>query len=224
MTRILSYNFPAVNNSLSVICATQDTAGAGNLILNGDFVEPITGTMSFKNRGYSRNVSFTLAGNASVDIKGTENGVIIEENGLVIGGGILVYSANTYDTITSITVDQAVIGISVGGGLLGFFGPLGGVLSGDGFPFWTVSVLAIDAGFTGTPQFNLYGSLNNLVNTDTYASLIFRQIVAAYGQGGNPFQAPKYASQFDTFNQLIVELILDDPADGINFAYTNLVK
>ena len=135
MSRILGYNFPSVNNSLSAICALQNTIGADDLILNGGFVDHVTGLMSFKNKGYSRNVSFSsVADNSGVNfsIVGTENGVVVTETGAnaIVGPNNSpvngpVYSAKTYDTITSISTDGAVNGIEVGGGGLGYFGPLG---------------------------------------------------------------------------------------------------
>jgi hypothetical protein len=220
MTRILKYNFPSVNNTISAVCALQDVAGPGNLLLNGAFVEPVTGVMSFKNRGYSRSVSFTsgndLSG-ANFSIVGMENGVVVTENAIVGPDNETVFSNKTYDTITSITVDQAVIGIQVGGGRLGYFGPLGGSAGATGFPVWGVSVVPIAIPFVGRVQYSVYGSLDNTGNTSSYQDLITKKILLDYGEGNNPFTAPTHTSAFSPSNLLVIEIVIDDGGAGADF-------
>lgn len=217
--RIFSYNFPSVNKSLSAVCALQDTLGAEDLILNGTFVDPVTGIMSFKNRGYSRSLSFDLAGNALVDIKGTENGVIVEENALAIGGGVIVYSVKTYDTITSISVDQAVVGIRVGGGLLSNFGPLGGNFGAGGFPVWGISVTPIAIDFAGTISYSIYGSLNNIINTYRYQDLIDNKILLDM-DGLLNVGAPAHSISFSPSNQLLITIAITEDGAGENDEFT----
>lgn len=226
MARILSYNFPSVNKSLSAVCAVQNTAGAADLILNGNFVDPVTGGMSFKNKGYSRSVSFSsVANNSAVhfSIVGTENGVVVEENAIAgpnnspVNGP--VFSAKTYDTITSISVDMAVNGIEIGGGLLGCFGPLGGNAGVPGFPVWAVSVTPIDTMFLGTIKYSIHGTLNNIINTYRYQDLIDNFILLDM-DGNTGVIAPNHSISFGPSTQLLITTEIDDDDNGLNDEFT----
>ena len=222
MARILRYNFSSVNKSLSAVCAVQDLLGAGDLILNGDFVDPVTGVMSFKNKGNSRSVSFTSANDlsaATFSIVGMENGVEVIENAITGPNGGSVFSDKTYDTITSISVDMAVAGIQVGGGLLGYFGLFGGNVGVPGFPVWAVSVTPIDTLFVGNITYSIYGTLNNIINTYTYQDLIDKKILLDM-DGITDFIAPGHSISFSPSNQLLIKTVILDDGNGLGDEFT----
>jgi hypothetical protein len=125
MSVSLKYVFPVANTS--DVCALQTTAGAANLILNGNLANPISNQVSFISNGYSRSVSLTSTVNLSgvnFTIIGTQNGVSVSQT--VAGPNNNTIYANpttvVYDTITSISVSGAVAtGVSIGTGYTGFF-------------------------------------------------------------------------------------------------------
>ncbi len=116
--RPVSITWPAP--STTSICALQNTAGAANLVLNGPLTTGYpTPSVTFPN--YSRTVSFTSLNDLSGDnftITGTYLGNTQSE---VLAGpnNDTVYSTKLYDSITSISVNAAVNGISVGTGTTG---------------------------------------------------------------------------------------------------------
>jgi len=121
MSRYLNYTFPVANNL--DVCALQNTAGAANLILNGNLADRVTNQVSFIDRGYSRSISLTSANNlAAVNftISGIQNGVLITE---VLAGpnSNTVYSVQIYDKIYSIATSGLVNQVRAGTGHLGFF-------------------------------------------------------------------------------------------------------
>lgn len=121
MSRHLNYIFPVANTS--DVCALQDTAGAANLVLNGDLANQVTNQVSFIDNGYSRSISLTSANDlAAVNftISGIQNGVLITEV-LVGPNANTVYSVQIYDKIYSIATSGAVNQVQVGTGFLGFF-------------------------------------------------------------------------------------------------------
>lgn len=121
MARYLRYVFPAANNL--DVCALQNTAGAANLVLNGNLANQVTNQVSFIDRGYSRSISLTSANNLggiNFTIQGIQNGVLITEV-LVGPNNNTVYSVQIYDKIYSIATSAAVNQVRAGTGFLGFF-------------------------------------------------------------------------------------------------------
>lgn len=119
--RYLTYTFPAGN--ITDICQTQNIAGAGNLSLNGNLVNPVGSKVDFLSHGYSRSISLTSANNllaVTFIITGIQNGQIISE---VLTGpnATTKYGDEIYDVITSIVSSGAANGISIGTGHSGYF-------------------------------------------------------------------------------------------------------
>lgn len=166
MPRKLSYIFPAGNTQ--DICATQQqNVGDGALILNGNLVDPLTHTVSFMTRGYSRQVSITSTNDLSAinfTVKGTQNGVPITE---IIGGpggpaNPTVYTDETFDIVTSITPSAPIVTpntVSVGTGWKGFF-PLITINPWPKEINYSISVSPLVAG--SAAQAAVYGSLDKL--------------------------------------------------------------
>jgi hypothetical protein len=120
MSRIFSYTFPACN--IEDVCKIQALTGAGNLILNGNLSNQITGEVSFIDNGYSRSISITSNQNltgVNFTINGTQNGVAVSQT--VAGpNNTTVYYNPDYDVITSISSGAAAANVAIGSGLKGF--------------------------------------------------------------------------------------------------------
>ncbi len=165
-SRSLHYVFPAGNSQ--DVCLTQVTAGAQNLLFNGNLANSIDSQVSFISYGYSRSISITSIANlAAVNftITGFQNGVAVSE---VLAGpnNTTIYGAVIYDVITSITASGAtgVNGVSIGTGYLGFFPLIGINLEKDILNY----SLSTAAETVGTINTTIYGTLNNIVNSKTY--------------------------------------------------------
>ncbi len=120
MSRLLSYTFPVGN--ASDVCSAQTFVAAGTLALNGNLSNSIHSEVSFLSRGYSRSISITSADATprSFVITGFQNGVPINET-LNKPTAATVYSVEIYDVVTSVSVNGAIVGVSVGTGFSGFF-------------------------------------------------------------------------------------------------------
>lgn len=121
MSRYLRYVFPIANNL--DVCALQTTAGAANLVLNGNLANQVTNQVSFIDRGYSRSISLTSANNlagVNFTISGIQNGVLLTEV-LVGPNANTVYSVQIYDKIYSIATSNVANQVSAGTGYTGFF-------------------------------------------------------------------------------------------------------
>lgn len=115
MAKPVVYRWPAADED--GICLSQTTVNAGNLVLNGALVS--NGVVSFV--GIYRTVSLTSANNLSTEnftITGTLNGELVNET-IVGPNNNTVYTTQLFDSITSISVDNGVVGISVGTGNTG---------------------------------------------------------------------------------------------------------
>lgn len=118
MSRPVSQYWPAPNEA--AVAALQDLTAPGALVLNGTFSKP---GVTFSFPGMNRSVSLTSENDLSeanfTIVGATSSGVAVEE---VMAGpnGDTVQSVNSYHTITSITCDSAVDGISVGSGQTGY--------------------------------------------------------------------------------------------------------
>lgn len=131
--------FPTAN--IQAVCKTQNVAGAGSLILNGKYVSnyiPTAGNLiagsnsafSWTNKvsaqfpGFSSVVSIASINDLSADhftISGFLDGFPVSETriGPVGLGGpnpVLVYTTQLFSIVTSVTVDAAVNGVSIGTG------------------------------------------------------------------------------------------------------------
>jgi hypothetical protein len=121
MLRYLTYTFPAGNTS--DVCKTQNTAGAGNLILNGNLANSIGSEVNFLSQGYSRSLSIDSANDLSgvtFTIKGTQNGelITVETAG---PNATTKYVDDVFDVVTSISVSAVANDIRIGTGAKGYF-------------------------------------------------------------------------------------------------------
>lgn len=119
MSKPVVYNWPAANTT--AICALQDTAGAANLILNGSLIVPNYLSPIAVFVGISRTVSLTSLNNLAASnftISGTLNGQAVSETRAGPNNNT-VYTTQLFDSVTSVSVNGAVNGISVGSGTTG---------------------------------------------------------------------------------------------------------
>jgi hypothetical protein len=109
------------------ICATQNTAGAGNLLLNGTVYQnaqkQALNITSVPFQDVARNVSITSDEDLSAinfTVSGVLNGVPISET-RAGPSATTVYTTQIFDSITSVSVNGAVggNGVNIGSGLLG---------------------------------------------------------------------------------------------------------
>jgi hypothetical protein len=176
MSRFLSYTFPAGN--ATDVCTPQTIGAAGNLILNGNLANPLTGNISFTNKGYSRGISITSTSNltgVNFTISGTQNGVQISTT--VAGpNNTISYPVDgngnqlIFDVITSISVNGAIANnVSIGSGWQGFF-PLIGINLEREVINYTLTV----ASLTGNNNtISLFGTLDNIANNgSTYLNTV----------------------------------------------------
>lgn len=116
------YTWDAQN--LNAICALQNTAGAGNLILNGTGIvsNADNGFPAFTYASVSRTISLTSANNlsgANFTITGIYRGSAQSET--IAGPNANTVETTVYfDSVTQVSVNGAVNGIQVGTGTTGF--------------------------------------------------------------------------------------------------------
>lgn len=122
MSKPQVYNWLAVDEE--AICATQDAAGAGSLIINGtlsNFESGLIPSVTFI--GISRTVSINSDNDLHLvhfDVFGTYNGEPVSQLNITGPDGTgPVYTTVVFDTVTSVTVDGAANGIKVGSGTTG---------------------------------------------------------------------------------------------------------
>jgi hypothetical protein len=118
MSRPVSQYWPVPNET--AVAALQDLAAPGALVLNGTLSRKGV-PLSFPQM--NRAVSLTSANNlgaANFTIVGTTSSGIAVEEVMAGPNNNTVQSANSYHTITSITCDAAVNGISAGSGQSGY--------------------------------------------------------------------------------------------------------
>jgi hypothetical protein len=219
MARRLTYTFPGGNTT--DVCLLQNTGEAGNLVINGNLANLLNGQVSFIQKGYSRQISLTSGNDLSGEtftVIGTQNGVAFTEN-ITGPNNTTVYSDQIYDVITSITVDGAVNGISVGTGWQGFFSLIAINLDRD-FINYTLTLARLTA---DSVSFSVYGTLANIVNNRTYLDHITNN--------SNLFQieAPSTADNYihsglsRTFLSLLVQLG-EDPSTINNSMQLNFIQ
>lgn len=168
--RIITQTWPV--QDLSAVCSLQDTAGAAALILNGTLASPLypNTPISFLNAGFIRSFSITSTNDLSAvnfTVTGTQNGALVQT--IVAGpNATTIESSGTfpndfYDIITSITVDNAVMGVTVGTGDSGYL-PLIQFNVANFAPFWAFSwVLAPAPNIT----YSTYQALEEIANNGT---------------------------------------------------------
>jgi hypothetical protein len=155
----------------SDVCILQNTAGAANLVLNGNLANQVTNQVSFIDRGYSRSISLTSANNlAAVNftISGIQNGVLVTE---VLGGPNVntVYSVQIYDKIYSIATSGAVNQVRVGTGYTGFFPLININLEGDNIDY-ILSTAKVTAASIRTTIFATVADISN--NGSTFLNAV----------------------------------------------------
>ncbi len=122
MSRYLTYTFPAGNTS--DVCLAQNTAGAANLILNGNLANSTASAVNFLSQGYSRSISLSSGGNLSAarfTVNGTQNGVLLSISNITGPNANTVYITDIFDVVTSVSVNGAVNDIRIGTGHSGYF-------------------------------------------------------------------------------------------------------
>jgi len=202
MSRSLSYIFPAGNTT--DVCLLQILTGAGNLTINGNLANLVNGQVSFIQKGYSRQISFTSVNNLSArqfTITGMQNGVTIIEN--VTGpNNNTVYSVQVYDVISSISVDGAVNGVSVGTGWQGFFPLIAINLERDVINY-TLTLARLTA---TSVSFSVYGTLDNIVNNRTYLDHITNNANLFQIQAPSTTANYVYSGLTGTYTYILVQL------------------
>lgn len=112
-----SYTFPASN--ATDICRSQTTLAAAVININGNLANPLTNTVLFN--GYSRSVRVVADDAADVTVIGKQNNVIIQEVLTTVDAVTIVFGAEIFDEITSVSVNGAITNLTVGTGTKGFF-------------------------------------------------------------------------------------------------------
>lgn len=171
MSRYLEYVFPA--GVVNDVCLLQNTAGAGNLILNGNLANAATGQVNFISNGYCRSVSISSMNDLSgVDftINGIQNGVFLSR---VVAGPVneTIYFEDPYDIITSISVDGAVNGVQIGTSYVGFFKIISINLERD-FINYSLSIGTVLAPNIPPTSLSLLGTISKDISNSTYRELI----------------------------------------------------
>lgn len=184
MPTSIQYFWPI--QDLQAVSLTQNVAAPGNLLLNGTYFNPTTSTISFKDQGFARKVSLTSVNNlsgATFTISGVQNTTLVT-NTISGPNNNTVYSTDAFDIISSVSVNIAVNGISVGTGLTGYF-PLINRVSNSIVTISTPSVnyaLGFNTESVNGCTYQIYQSLTNLSdNGETYASLIGNSSFIAIG-------------------------------------------
>jgi uncharacterized protein YsxB (DUF464 family) len=172
MARTLQYIFPASNTS--DVCKHQVTAGAGYLTLNGNLAVAGNNNITFLTtptttnvaQGYSRNVSVTTNTNCNVTVNGIQNGRVLTE--IITGhANTTTYGVDVFDVITSVYVNTATSGITLGTGLTGFFPIITIDLDRD------VINYTLTTGSSNLVSTALFGGISNIAyNDSTYLNTV----------------------------------------------------
>ncbi|CAB4124204.1 hypothetical protein UFOVP51_71 [uncultured Caudovirales phage] len=213
MRRYLTYTFPAGNTS--DVCALQSTAGAGNLVLNGNLANSTNSQVNFLSKGYSRSISLTSVNNLSAinfTILGSQNGVLLSET-LTGPNATTKYGNNIYDFIISITVVGAVNAVSIGTGGAGYF-PLIDIDLERSVINYSLSTYKLTAASIPTRIFN---TLNNIAQNNTlFINLGFDLFAVKTESADNQYILP-VANVIPCYSILIF-------IDGDNTTIANSIK
>lgn len=151
----------------SAVCATQNVAAAGPLLLNGTLNDPsiVPSQISFINANLVRSVSISSNNNLSAQtftITGFQNNAPVTDT-ITGPNNNTVYGNSHFDVITSIDVNGAVNGVSVGTGNTGYL-PLFIVNTGTTTINYSMSVIFPPIGTT-TINYSVFQTLDQ-INTN----------------------------------------------------------
>lgn len=194
---------------LQAVSLLQNVASPGALLLNGTYYNASSSTINFNTQGFVRNVSLTSVNDlsaASFTISGVQNNTVVS-NTIAGPNNNTVYTTDSFDIISSVTVNSAVNGIKVGTGLTGFF-PIISRLSSNNFSL-TIPSLSYALGFVTEAvdgcTYEVYQSLADLTgNGETYKSLVAdSSFISIAGPYTNITQI---LQQSDTCSNVLVEV------------------
>lgn len=162
---------------LQAVSLLQNVASPGALLLNGTYFNASSSTINFNTQGFVRNVSLTSVNDlsaASFTISGVQNNTVVS-NTIAGPNNNTVYTTDSFDIISSVTVNSAVNGIKVGTGLVGFF-PIINRITPNSFSI-TAPSTAYALGFTTESvdgcTYEVFQSLTDLSgNGETYKALV----------------------------------------------------
>lgn len=162
---------------LQAVSLLQNLASPGALLLNGTYYSAASNTINFTTQGFTRNVSLTSVNDlsaASFTISGVQNNTVVT-NTIAGPNNNTVYTTDSFDIISSITVNSAVNGVKAGTGLVGFF-PIINRITPNNFSI-TVPSSSYALGFTTEGvsgcTYEVYQSLTDLSGIgETYKALV----------------------------------------------------
>jgi len=167
------YNWPipaaqavcATQTNNTIVCATQNTVGAGNLVINGTAAS--NGTVSFGSTPTTISLSSAndLSG-VNFTVTGTYNGSVVTSVATAGPNNNTVLVAQAFNTITNIAVSGAVNAVQVGVTSIS----INGSLSNSGSVAFigisrTVSLSSVDN--LSTINFTITGTYNSAVVSET---------------------------------------------------------
>ncbi len=121
MSTYTPYTWPVIDTA--AVCALQDLASSGSLLLNGTFTSSDTpNQISFISNNFIRSISITSANNLSgvtFTVTGFQNEAFVTET-ITGPNNDTVSGTKYYDVITSVIVNGAVTQVSVGTGTAGY--------------------------------------------------------------------------------------------------------
>lgn len=208
MATILNYKW--LVNDPAAVCAVQDVAAIGNLVLNGTYYDTATNTVDFVDNGFVRNVTITSVNDlssASFIVNGVQNGLSISET-IVGPNNDTVSGVNIYDYILSVTVTAPVMGVSVGMGSIGTF-PLIVLTNGTSIA-GSYYALSFNTQSSGGCTYTLYESLSDLTNISVpFLTLISNE---NFIQIGSPYvNITQILQMTDVCQNILVQV---NPASG----------
>lgn len=219
--RSLKYTFPGAFGS--EVCALQDVAGGGSLVLNGTLANLIRKDVSFIERGYCRTVSLTSVNDLSgqlFTVTGTQNGVFFQED-IAGPNANTVYGTVVFDVITDVSVDGGVFAVSVGGGFTGFYTLIG--IDPYMSPVnYSLRASGGDIAYADDVTLTLYGSNENLMlNGHTYTENIANALLYQIVSTVNNFLFPDTTASglYGAFDPLAINVLLK--IDGLE---TNVTR
>lgn len=227
MSRSLTYTWPVSNTT--DVCNQQSTAGAANLVLNGNLANQTNTAVPFINYGYARTVviSYTApVGALTFTINGTQNGVNISEQLPVAAVNTPTESINSFDIITSISAPSLVTNVTVGSGYNGFFNLLNINLERDVINY-SVSFNKLTA--TSLNTF-IYGGLSNIGNNGkTFLNIVAndKSLFSIKGTGivdQYIFPAQNSGILAQPLYKFILIKISGDNTTGINSIQLNFIQ
>lgn len=184
---------------LQAVSLLQNMASAGALLLNGTYYNASSSTINFTTQGFTRNASLTSVNDlsaASFTISGVQNNTVVS-NTIAGPNNNTVYSTDTFDIISSITVNMAVNGVKAGTGLVGFFPVINRIIPNSFSVIAPLSRYALS--FTTEAvdgcTYQLYQSLSDLGgNGETYTALVAD---SSFISTGGPYANLTQILQFD---------------------------